>query len=393
MRTRIFLLTVAMSVGLSPAAWGQTPLSNAEVQQILQQVTSHPRRTWIPAGTIKAKHQEHGAAKVTNTGTIQSEIARALQDYQNNPNKPEQTAQLQQMTLDAIPFNVRYQLANVHDMLSDVEVRYDGNRFYWEINVTGRSDSIPLDPSLQGNFKVEHYRQHEFLNRHRIFVWDGQTYTVYSASGNRATIDTAGRLPRAVHGPLTAGLIPWGYGPYTAANLAATPVAAVRTAAGAIEMTLTFGPGSSATLTLDPAAGYAVTKAVLTHAAGPVTTYTCAGYQSYGGNWVPSSVSIRAVDLHVGQHRRAGRLPRAPAGQHGGRVLVASERLTVALYPIQHGGYGEPPGPAPGLRSGGSRRRELRHGGFAAGRGGVRKILPGRRPGPPGRAGRPHQPV
>jgi hypothetical protein len=292
MRNRIFLLTVAMSLGLSPVAWGQTTLSNAEVQQILQQVTSRPRRTWIPAGTIKAMHQEHGATKVTNPGTIQSEIARALQDYQNNPNKPEKTAQLQKMTLDAIPFNVRYQLANAYDMLSDVEVRYDGNRFYWEINVTGRSDSIPLDPSLQGNFKVEHYRQHELLNRHRIFAWDGQRYTVHSASGNRATVDTAGRLPRAVNGPLTAGLIPWGYGSYTAANLAGTPVAAVRTAAGAIEMTLTFGPGSAATLTLDPAAGYAVTKAVLTHAGGSVTTYTCAGYQSYGGNWVPASVSI-----------------------------------------------------------------------------------------------------
>ena len=56
-------------------------------------------------------------------------------------------------------------------------------------------------------------------NQRRIFAWDGQEYTTYSVSGGHADVDAAGKLQRAVTGPLTAGLIPWGYGRFSIANL------------------------------------------------------------------------------------------------------------------------------------------------------------------------------
>ena len=43
------------------------------------------------------------------------------------------------MKLDAIPFNVQYKLANEYSMSSREVVKYDGERFYWEITVNSRT--------------------------------------------------------------------------------------------------------------------------------------------------------------------------------------------------------------------------------------------------------------
>jgi Tfp pilus assembly protein PilP len=290
MRTSKILLTISAALCLCPTAWGQRTLSSAEIQQIWQQVTSRPRKTWLPAGTIQAIHQEYGAAKTTDPTTIRNEIDKAVREYQNNPNKKEKTAALQKMKLDAIPFNVRYKLSNESHMSSRVTVKYDNGRFYWEINVDSRQDSVKPDASLAGNYMTQQFDLG--WNQRRIAAWDGQEYTTYSASGNQAVVDAAGKLQRAVTGPLTAGVIPWGYGPFSAANLAAAQVSARQNAGGTIDMKVAQGDGSSMDLTLDPAKAYAVTKATLTNAGGQTATYTCSGYQLAGGNWVPTTVTI-----------------------------------------------------------------------------------------------------
>jgi hypothetical protein len=294
MKTLNVFLAIVASLCLSPAAWGQRALSSAEIQKILQDVTNRPRETWIVAGTITATHQEYGAPKTTNQGTIQSEINKAVQAYQNNSDKKEKTVQLQKMALDAIPFNVRYKLANEYSMSSRVTVRYDHGRFYWEINADSRQDSVrPADYGVAGNYMTRHFDMG--WNQRRIAAWDGQKYTTYSASGNRATVDAAGKLPRAVNGPLTAGLIPWGHGRFTLASLTAAQASA-RDAGGMIDLTLTFTDGASAGLALDSARAYAVTKATLTSAGRAVAIHTCSGYQLVGGNWVPSKVTIERLN-------------------------------------------------------------------------------------------------
>ncbi len=291
MKSLTSLLMIVVSLGLPVAAWGQKTLLSAEVQQIVQQVTSRPRKTWVPAGTIQARHQEYGASKTTDPTTIQNEINKAVQAYQNNPDKKEKTAKLQKDTLDAIPFNVRYRLANEWSMSSSVTARYDNGRFYWEINVGSRQDSVKPDAALAGNQMTREFNTN--WNGRRVSAWDGQKYTTYSASGNRAVVDAAGKLQRAVSGPLTAGLIPWGYGPFSATELAAAQVSAQQNSSGAITMTATYGDGATARLTLDPAKAYAVTQAVLTNAAGGVVTYTCSDYRSASGNWVPWNITVQ----------------------------------------------------------------------------------------------------
>jgi len=117
MRTGNILLAIIAALCLCPTVWGQRALSSGEVQQILQQVTSRPRKTWIPAGTIRAVHQEYGAPKTTDPAAIRNETDKAIREYQNNPNKKEKTPALQNMKLGAIPFNVAYQLKYKYEML------------------------------------------------------------------------------------------------------------------------------------------------------------------------------------------------------------------------------------------------------------------------------------
>jgi Tfp pilus assembly protein PilP len=292
MRTTMILLTVAAALCLSPTAWGQRTLSSGEIQQILQQVTSQPRNTWLPAGTIQAVHQEYSAPKTTDPTTIRNETDKAVRDYQNNPNKKEKTPTLQKMKLDAIPFNVKYKLSNESAQSSHVTVKYDNGRFYWEINVDSRQDSVVPDASLAGNEMTEQIDLR--WNRQRIFTWDGQEYTTYSVSGNHATVDAAGKLPRAVTGPLTAGLIPWGYGRFSSTSLGSAQVSATQSGSSRIEMTVSYADGYSARLTLDPdpAKMYPVTKATLTSPGGLVVTYTCSDYRLAGSNWVPWSILV-----------------------------------------------------------------------------------------------------
>jgi hypothetical protein len=282
---------------LASVASAERTLPNSEILDILDKVTQQPRDTWIPAGTLQATHQEYGAAQTTNAVVINSKIQQAIQDYQNEPDKREMTPDLQKMKLDAIPFNVRYELSNEYTMKSRVVVKYDGERFYWEINVDSRQDSVRPDASLAGNFMTDQFDLN--WNGRRIFAWDGQKYTTYSASGKQAIVDAAGTLPRAVNGPLTAGLIPWGYSRYTYASLAAAQISAREVDLNGktqIEMTITYADGAVTGVTFDPSKDYAVTGATFDGGGDTVVSYACSDYRLVAGKQVPFNVSIERRD-------------------------------------------------------------------------------------------------
>lgn len=291
MRTATILSIAIASLCLAPAAFAQRALSSTEIQDLLKQLTDRPRKTWISAGTIQGTHREYGAAKVTSTAIVSSEIDKAIREYEQNAGKTTLSAEMEKMKLDAIPLNVRYEMSNEYAMTCREVVKYDGERFYWDLTLVSRSDSIPLDPALQGNWMVNHFKEHEVWNRHRIFAWDGQKYTTYFVDGGQATVDAASKLPRPVNGPLTAGLIPWGHAKFSAASLAGAKVSAQETGT-TIKMTIGHADGTSTQVALDRSRAYAVTTATLTGANDFSVTYTCSGYQSIGGNWVPSTVTI-----------------------------------------------------------------------------------------------------
>jgi Tfp pilus assembly protein PilP len=291
MNTKRIISTFLFLLFAGCGAFADRPLERAEILQILQNVTSQPRKAWIPTGTIEAIHEEYRAPKTTNSSEISSQINQAIAEYQNNPNKRERTQDLQKMTLDAIPFNVRYRLSNEYTMTSTVTVKSDGDRFYWEINVGSRTDSVKPDKDLADNFMTEQFNLD--WNTRRIFAWDGEKYTTYT-SANHAVVDSRGGTPHVVNGPLTAGFIPWGYGHYTYENLSAVESSAVETCVDGqtqIHLTITNSDGTTMLFVMDPAKGYAVLSCTI-ETNGATTHKQYSGYQSVAGSWVPATILL-----------------------------------------------------------------------------------------------------
>jgi len=292
MKAKNLVLAIISLLLLNSVALADRQLQRAEILQILEKLTSQPRKAWVPAGTIEATHEEHKEPETTDPGEIGRQIAQAVQDYIDNPNKRERTEKLQQMRLAAIPFNVRYRLANECTMNTDVVVKYDGERFRWEINVNSRSDSVVPGPDLEDNFMTDDFKLD--YNGRRIFVWDGSKYTIYSLPANLSLADSTGSLPNRVNGPLTAGLIPWGHGFYTYSNLADLVSSAVEKD-NEIHLAITTSDASEMVFVLDAEKDYAV----ISHSRqGPYVDIStqCDGYQKVAGSWVPTNISIEKRD-------------------------------------------------------------------------------------------------
>ncbi len=299
MNVRNVVLAFVLLLTISTGAFADRQLDRTEVLQILQQLTSQPKKTWIPAGTIDATHEEYRAAKTNDPDEISNQINQKIAEYQNNPEKRLSTATLQKMELDAIPFNVRYKLSNEYAMASTVTVKYDGNKFYWEIDVSSRTDSVKPGKDMDGNFMTEQYNPD--WHAKRIFAWDGEKYTMYSLPVNGAMVDSTGDVPHAVNGALTAGVIPWGYGRYSYNDLSSADSTAVeKIVDGQTQIHLTFGDldGIQFLFVLDTAKDYAMLScSIETDNAVILKEYS--NYQSVAGNWVPATISMQRLDAET----------------------------------------------------------------------------------------------
>jgi len=298
---RYILSTFVLTFFTACTAFADRDLSRDEILQLFGQLTSQPRQTWIPAGTIEAARSEYKAPKITNENELIARIGQRITEYANNTNKRELTEELQTLAAGAIPFNVRYELANEFTMDSQVIVKYDGNKFYWEINVTSRNDSIRPEISLRANYMTDQFNL--LGNARRIFVWDGGKYTAYCLPINQATVDTTS-TSHTVNGPLTAGVIPWGYGAYSYAGLAAADTSAVETTVDnqtQIQLTINKAGGAEIVLSLDPAKDYAVTSCITTRQDGSVSLQQYSNYSQVGANWVPGTILLEKYEANTGR--------------------------------------------------------------------------------------------
>ncbi|UCE49021.1 MAG: hypothetical protein JSW47_02545 [Phycisphaerales bacterium] len=288
----VFLIVIL----ISGAVRADRPLEKKEISQILQVLTSRPMKAWISSGTISAIHEEYRAPKITDAGEINDRIKEAIREHQNEARTSQLSADILKMKLDAIPFNVRYELSNEYTMNSDVTIKYDGRRFYWEIDVSSRTDSVKPGPELEGNFMTNEFDLAD--NRQRAFAWDGSKYTLYSMSKNSAFVDAAGTLPRAVNGPLTAAIIPWGYGEYRYANLVGLEFSAVeKQLNGQAQIHLTFNRpnGSRMLFALNADNNYAVISHS-TEGLYKTVSRQFSNYQRVAGVPVPRTIEIEKRD-------------------------------------------------------------------------------------------------
>jgi len=290
------LLVVALLLSVSITAFADRQLDREETLQVLQRLTSQPRKAWISAGTIEATHEEYRAPKTTDPNEINNRISQKIAEYQSDPAKQPLTENLRKMKLDAIPFNVRYKLSNEYTMLSAVTVRFDGDRFYREINVDSRTDSVKPDKDLADNFMTDQFNLD--WNARRIFAWDGEKYTVYCPTLNNAYIDSKGQIGHSVNGPLTAGFVPWGYGFYTYDNLATIDLTVVeRIIDGQTQIHLTFNNlnGSERLFVMDPEKDYALLSCSI-ETDDVIISRQYSDYQLVSGLWVPAVILLERFD-------------------------------------------------------------------------------------------------
>ncbi|HBG25912.1 MAG: hypothetical protein A2Y10_00715 [Planctomycetes bacterium GWF2_41_51] len=301
MKKTQFVLVTALLV-LCSTVLADRQLERAEMLQIFEQLTSQPVKTWIPAGTINANHQEFKASKTNSSAEITNKIKEEIGKYQNNVNKLELTEETQKMKFDAIPFNVRYKLSNEFTMNSSEVVKYDGERFYWEINTESRTDSVKPGKELAGNFMTDQFDLNS--NAKRIFVWDGEKYINYFLPSNQATVDWTGQTPHVVNGPLTAGIIPWGYGFYTYEKLSSAQSSAVEKFEDGrpqIHLTVDYSEGSQMLFVLDPQKNYAVLSNVIKKLGNLTASKQYSDFQLVSGRWVPSAILIEKYEASSGR--------------------------------------------------------------------------------------------
>jgi hypothetical protein len=297
MNMRILLGTIILTLFGNEITLADRALERGEILQIFEQLTAQPRRTWIPAGTIEATHQKYKASKTTDANEINRKISEEIQRYQNEINGQDPADDIRKMKLDAIPFNIRYKLANEFTMNSREIIKFDGNKFFWEIDVDFRTDSIKPVKELTNNFMAEHFDLN--TNSRRIFVWDGEKYTKYFLSSNNTIVDTRAETLHNVNGSLTAGIVPWGAGHYRYENLATIMSSAMEKSGDGetqIQLTLEMPNNAVTTFVLEPAKNYAVISS-LTEGNGKATVYKkYSDYRLVADKWVPMTILIERFD-------------------------------------------------------------------------------------------------
>lgn len=201
MKKRYSIIIFALLLLAGDIVLASRQLEKDEILEIIKTLTDKPVSTWIPYGTIKGNHIEYSVS-------------------------------------DGVVIE------------STEQVKYDGNRFYWEIDILLDKISNSLAKDLAKELKK---------NAKRIFVWDGERYFMYFASTNNAIVneDSVG-MPVNVNGLLTAGIIPWGFGAYSYANLSTAELSAMENYKKQIVLTVKKEDQPEMEFLLDPSQNYAL---------------------------------------------------------------------------------------------------------------------------------------
>lgn len=286
-------MTILLLCSNCSNTYANRTLDRAEIVQIFETLTSRPKRTWNPSGTIRARHQEYKAATTMDKKEIDEAINDEIQAYLDDPNKLESTEERQQMKLEAIPFNVRYRLSNEYTMTSNVVLRYDGHRFYWKIDIESRTDSLIPGPELTGNGFTEEFSL--YWNKTRVFTWDGDKYTNYFGPGRHATVEA---ISSPVNGPLTAGIVPWGYGNHTLEQLMAAQSTGFEAESDSqLEIHLTvINQDTEETFVLHPAKDYALKSYSVTTGDARIKEQNYHDYCLVADNWCPGRITMDVYD-------------------------------------------------------------------------------------------------
>jgi len=247
MKIRNLGLMVILLSGVQGFAFGGEPLNSNDIQLLFQALTDQSRKSWIPSGSIEATHLEYKQSK----GYITE---------------------------------------------STVIVKYDGDRFYWEINV--ESSTEQPEPQGSGDGISSCDTPDPNWNKKRVFAWDGERYTMYFRPNNHAIVtENPHDMPVVVNGPLTAGVVPWGYGIYTLENLLAAESSGEIDSYGQIHLTVRQTNTPEIIFTLDPTKNDAVLSWSINDPGRSSIITTCGDYKELTpGKWIPTTILLERYD-------------------------------------------------------------------------------------------------
>jgi hypothetical protein len=262
MKTKMFISSLVLLLFANGLCLADRQLDRSEILRIFQMLTAEQHKTWMPAGTIVAMHEEYKAATKS-------------------------TAQIS--------------ISSEYRMTTNVTVRYNGEKFYWQIDVLSRTDSVNADSNAPNTDGTGQFDLN--ANRSRIFAWDGQKYSMYFRPANNVIVQDAEKLhiPAVVTGPLTAGFIPWGYGNFSYEKLSAAESWAIETTAGdqtQIQLTLNHPNGSQMTFEMDPDKNYAVLLHTVSKA-NSTTVNTYGNFLQIGDRWIPSAILLEQYKYSI----------------------------------------------------------------------------------------------
>jgi hypothetical protein len=263
MKAGIFLISFCILIISQNAANADRVLEKQEIQSILKLLTNNPQKSWLPYGSINALHEEYKAMR---------------KDSSTNPPK---------------------MITNEYRMTSSVNVHYDGEKFFWQINITSRTESQAPEAN---NTTVREFDMN--ANANRIFTWDGQRYTMYSRPINFAIVKDSSKLTTmpVVTGPLTAGLIPWGYGFYKYDTLINSSYNGTEFYNGnqrELRILLTFSDGSEHCFVLAPEYNYAVLYHSSKGLNDSISVASYGNFTQIRDSWIPNTISCEKYKYSV----------------------------------------------------------------------------------------------
>jgi len=239
-------LSVMSMLFICNAVAADRTLSSDEINTILSILTQNPVQTWLPAGTIQARHLAYYGEEKT-----------------------------------------------VYE--SSETMRLNGALFRWEVTLVSMGNEDKETPGKRNAVDANTLD----INREKVFCWNGDTYTRYYKSSNSAVIESQGtQAPLGTYGPFGAGVVPWGYGFYTFQNLsqyACTGSEVWVEGQKQIHLQATndkFDPVLKMNFVLDPARNYAVLNFLIQD---PQFTGIEQKYDQYiqvDGRWIPTLVTV-----------------------------------------------------------------------------------------------------
>lgn len=228
-------------------------LNPDETETLLKQLTDSPRRQWLSQGKIQARHLE----------------------YYADENRVRESTET---------------------------IYHDGSRMRLDVLL---NEEQSTETSFPNSFSGQ-LNQDFKLNQSRIFLWDGQKSIQYYKSADYAVV-TAGQDtdPMASCGPMTAGIVPWGYGDFTYwVLMSQSPKAYEQYSDNQLQIVLeytneTTTPHINVTFVLDPSKSNAVLSYTIENELA-LLRQMYQGYLKIGDQWSPTKVLIERFDKRSG---------------------------------------------------------------------------------------------